>query len=46
MENGITNHKNLTYDKLVMKIMQSLFIRRCVHFTHEYHALKTHLTHR
>jgi hypothetical protein len=37
--------KNLPCNKLIMKIMRSLFIHGFVHFTHEYHALKTHLTH-
>jgi len=37
---------NLTCDKLITKIVQSLFIHRFVHFTNEYYALKTHLTHR
>ncbi len=36
---------NLTCDELIMKIMQSSFIHRFVHFTHEYHALKTCSTH-
>jgi hypothetical protein len=36
---------NLTYDKLIMKIMRSSFIHKFIHFKHEYHALKTHLTH-
>jgi hypothetical protein len=35
---------NLTCDKLIMKIMGSSFIHKFVHFTQEYHALKTHLT--
>jgi hypothetical protein len=36
---------NLTCNKLIMKIVQSSFIHRFVHFTHKYHALKTCLTH-
>jgi hypothetical protein len=36
---------NLACNKLIMKVMQSSFIHRFVHFTHEYHALETHLTH-
>jgi hypothetical protein len=32
---------NLACDELMMKIMQYSFIHRFVHFTHEYHALKT-----
>jgi hypothetical protein len=45
---GLSIHyiTNLACDKLIMKIIRSLFIHRFVHFTHEYHALKTHLTHR
>jgi hypothetical protein len=39
---GITN---LTCDELIMKIVQSSFIHKFVHFLYEYHALKTHLTH-
>jgi hypothetical protein len=35
---------NLTCDGSIMKIMRSSFIHSFVHFTHEYHALKTHLT--
>ncbi len=37
---------NLAYDELIMKIVQSLFIHRFVHFTHKYHVLKTCLTYR
>jgi hypothetical protein len=37
---------NLTCEELIMKIVQNLFIHRFVHFTHKYHELKTHLTHR
>jgi uncharacterized SAM-binding protein YcdF (DUF218 family) len=29
-----------------MKIVQSLFIHRFIHFTHEYHMFKTCLTHK
>jgi hypothetical protein len=36
---------NLTCDKLIMKIVQSSFIHIFVHFAHEYHVLKTQLTH-
>ncbi len=36
---------NLACDVLIMKIMRSSFIHKFVHFTHECHALKTHLTH-
>jgi hypothetical protein len=39
---GITN---LACNKLMMKIVQSSFIHRFVHFIYEYHALKTCLTH-
>jgi len=28
-----------------MKIVQTSFIHKFIHFAHEYHALKTHLTH-
>jgi hypothetical protein len=31
---------NLTCDKLIMKIVWSLFIQRLVQFKHEHHALK------
>jgi hypothetical protein len=37
---------NLTCNELIMKIVQSSFIHRFVHFTHEYHALKTQSTHK
>jgi hypothetical protein len=37
---------NLACNELIMKILQSSFIHRFVHFTHEYHALKTQLTHK
>jgi hypothetical protein len=40
------NITNLACDKLLMKIMQNLFIHRFIHFTHEYHGLKTSLTNR
>jgi hypothetical protein len=36
---------NLACDKLIIKIVQSSFIYKFVYFTHEYHALKTCLTH-
>jgi hypothetical protein len=36
---------NLAYDELIMKIVQTLSIHMFVHFAHEYHALKTCLTH-
>jgi hypothetical protein len=36
--------KKLACDELIMKIMQNVFIRKFVHFTHKYHELKTHLT--
>jgi hypothetical protein len=36
---------NLTCDKLIMNVVWSSFIHRFVHFTHKYHALKTHSTH-
>jgi hypothetical protein len=36
---------NLTYDELILKIVQSLFIHRFVHFTHKYNVLETCLTH-
>jgi len=36
---------NLTCDKLKMKIVWSSFIHRFAHFTHEFHVLKTCLTH-
>jgi hypothetical protein len=36
---------NLTCNKLIMKILWSSFIHMFIHFTHEYYALKTHLTH-
>jgi hypothetical protein len=39
-------HTNLTFNELIMKIMQSSFIHCFIHFTHEYHALKTCLTHK
>ncbi len=42
LENCTTN---LACDELIMKIMQSSFIHGFVHFTHKYHALKTHSTH-
>jgi len=39
--------KNLICNKLIMKIMRSSFIHRSfVHFTHQYHALRTCLTHK
>lgn len=38
--------KNLTYDELLMKIVQSSFIYRFIHFTQKYHVLKAHLTHK
>jgi hypothetical protein len=38
--------KNLTCEELIMKIVQSSFIHRFVHFTHKYYALKTHLIHK
>jgi hypothetical protein len=34
---------NLACDKLIMKIVRSLFIHRFVHFSHKYHELKTRL---
>ncbi len=37
---------NLTCNKLIMKIVRSSFIYRFVHFTHEYYASKTCLTHK
>jgi hypothetical protein len=37
---------NLTFNKLIMKIMGSLFIHRFIHFVDEYHASKTHLIHK
>ncbi len=37
---------NLRCNKLKMKIVQNLFIHRFINFTHECHALKTHLTHK
>ncbi len=36
----------LTFDDFILKIVQSLFIRRLVHFMHKYHALKTYVTHK
>jgi hypothetical protein len=36
---------NLTCAKIIIKTMGSSFIHKFVHFTQEYHALKTHLTH-
>jgi hypothetical protein len=36
---------NLTYNELIMKIVRSSFIYRFIHFTCEYNALKTCLTH-
>jgi hypothetical protein len=36
---------NLAYGKLIMKILQSSFIHKFIHFTYEYHVLKTCLTH-
>jgi hypothetical protein len=36
---------NLACNELIMKIMQSSSIHKFIHLTHEYHALKTHLTH-
>jgi hypothetical protein len=35
---------NLACDKIIMKIMQNSFIHKFIHFTHEYHVLKIHLT--
>jgi hypothetical protein len=35
---------NLTCDKLIMKIMQSSYIHRFVHFMHEYYVLNIRLT--
>jgi len=36
----------LTFNNLILKIVQSLFIHRLVHFMHRYRALKTYLTHK
>ncbi len=36
----------LTINNLILKIVQSLFIHRLVHFMHKYCALKTYLTHK
>jgi hypothetical protein len=33
---------NLTCNELIMKIIKNSFIHTFIHFTHEYHALKTH----
>jgi hypothetical protein len=36
---------NLTCEKLIMEIVQNSFVHMFVCFTHEYHALKTRMTH-
>ncbi len=38
-------HQNLACDKLLIKVMRNSFIHRFIHLTHDYRALKTHLTH-
>jgi hypothetical protein len=45
MLNVGTHIINLACDESIVKIMQNSFIHKFVHFTHEYHALKTRLTH-
>jgi hypothetical protein len=39
------NPHKFSCNKLIMKIVQISFIHKFRHFTHEFHALKTHLTH-
>jgi hypothetical protein len=35
---------NLTFKKFIVKIVRSLFIHMFIHYTYEYHVLKTCLT--